>query len=131
MTRKKEGPTRRMLTAVELEVMQALWDLGQGTVKDVIERLPPDRDLAYTSVATMLKILEKKRFASSRKSERAHVYLPLVTREQYQSKSLHHMVDRVFRGAPSTLVMRLIHETPLSKEELESIRHLIEERLGK
>ncbi|MDD9977928.1 MAG: BlaI/MecI/CopY family transcriptional regulator, partial [Boseongicola sp.] len=69
-----------LLTEVELEFMSELWALGEGTVRDVLERLPDDRNLAYTSGATILRILEQKEFVTSRKEGKSHVYIPALTK---------------------------------------------------
>jgi predicted transcriptional regulator len=117
-------PTK-LLTDLELELMQVLWDRGESPVRDVMEALP-ERRLAYTTVATVLKVLEKKRFVSSHKGERTHLYTALVSREAYEKKSVHHLVDKVFRGEPSSFVMQLLRETKLTSEEIESFRKLLE-----
>jgi predicted transcriptional regulator len=129
MTKKKDSPAR-LLTEAELELMGILWKLGGGSVNDVLTQLPPERKLAYTSVSTILRILEQKKVVSSRKEGRGHVYLPLLTKEQYEATSLHHLVDRVFEGAPASLVRRLLETEDLSAADLQSIRALLNERLG-
>ncbi|HTL12640.1 MAG TPA: BlaI/MecI/CopY family transcriptional regulator [Bdellovibrionota bacterium] len=129
MTKKKDSPAR-LLTEAELELMGILWKLGGGSVNDVLTQLPPERKLAYTSVSTILRILEQKKVVSSRKEGRGHVYLPLLNKEQYEATSLHHLVDRVFEGAPASLVRRLLETEDLSAADLQSIRALLNERLG-
>jgi predicted transcriptional regulator len=123
---KKDREPAKLLTDVELELMQVLWDRGEAPVRDVMEALPKDRRLAYTTVATVLKVLEKKKFVSSHKGERTHVYSALVSREAYEKKSVHHLVDKVFRGEPSSFVMQLLSETKLTPDEIESFRQLLE-----
>src|SRR5437867_13042111 len=98
----------RRLTHVELELMTVLWRLGSGTVGDVLEKLPADRRLAYTSVSTVLRILEKKGVLSSRKQGRGHVYIPCITRREYESWSVQDLVARLFDGAPAALVRTLL-----------------------
>ena len=133
MTRKKHPPkgpdNARMLTEVELELMQAVWGLGEPTVKDVVDALPKERDLAYTTVATVMKILEKKGFLTSRRGDRAHTYLPKITKADYETNSLNHMVSNLFEGEPSSLVMRLLDNSDLSQDELKSIRKILNERM--
>jgi predicted transcriptional regulator len=80
MAQKKRTKLEKVFTEVELELMNAIWDLGECTVKDVQEALPKDRELAYTSVATMMKILEQKGALKSEKKDRAHTFEPLVSR---------------------------------------------------
>ena len=129
MVQKKGPKNDRPLTEVELEIMNAVWDLEECTVKDVLETLQKSRPLAYTSVATIMKILETKKFLGSRKKDKAHVYFPTVKRTEYESQSLKHLTERVFQGNPSSMVMRLLEASKISKEELESIRVLLDERL--
>ena len=117
-------PVRR-LTEVELELMTLLWRLGSGTVNDVIGMLPPDRQLAYTSVSTILRILEKKGVVASRKQGRGHVYAPRIGKDEYESWSVRDLVTRVFEGAPAELVRCLLESKALTPRDLESIRRLL------
>ena len=119
----------RLLTDLELHVMNAVWDLNECTVREVQERLAGERDLAYTTVATMMKILEQKKFLKARKKEKAHVYLPAVTREEYEAASLQHIKENVFLGRPEALVARLLDDSELSEDELQRIRQLLDEKL--
>jgi predicted transcriptional regulator len=119
----------KLLTETELELMSILWRLGQGSVNDVLAELPQERDLAYTSVSTILRILEQKKILGSRKEGRGHIYLPLVKKEEYEATSLHHLVNKVFDGEPSTLVKRLIESKDLNAEELKEIKKLLNQRL--
>jgi predicted transcriptional regulator len=123
----KTLPVRR-LTEVELELMTILWRLGSGTVGDVIEELPRERPLAYTSVSTILRILEKKSVVSSRKQGRGHVYVPRLDKEEYESWSVQDLVARLFEGAPAALVRRLIESKALTARDLESIRRLLQSK---
>jgi len=117
-------PPDRLLTEVELELMRILWDLGAGTVRDVMGKLPADRQLAYTSVSTILRILEQKGALDSRKRERAHVYVPAFGRADYQAFALQQVVGKVFEGEPLALARRLV-DAGLSDEEIAELhRHL-------
>lgn len=120
---------QKPLTEVELEVMNCVWDLGDCTVKEVQAALAAKRELAYTSVATMMKILEDKGFLASKKGERVIQYKPLLTREKYGSASLQHLASNVFQGNPSSMVMQLLGNADLSQDELQAIRKLLDERL--
>jgi predicted transcriptional regulator len=113
----------RLLTEAELGIMTILWRLGEGTVADVRAALP--RRLAYTSVSTLLRILEQKGVVGSRKEGRGHVYRPRVPKETYEAVSLRHLVGRVFDGAPVSLVRRLLEQEELSPEELRELRRLV------
>jgi predicted transcriptional regulator len=135
MVRKRSSETKeKLLTDVELELMQVVWSLcdqlgGECTVKDVQLALPKERDLAYTSVATMLKILEQKGFLRSHKQDRAIGYSAEISRDEYEGASLRHMAENVFQGNPGSMVMKLLNETELTKDELQNIRALLNERL--
>jgi len=129
MVKRKRTSEEKRLTEVELELMNVIWDLGECTVKDVQSALPPGRDLAYTSVATVMKILEQKKVLESRKTERAHSYFPLLSRTDYEAVALRHIANHLFQGNPTSMVMRLLDESNLSSEELKSIRTLLDERL--
>src|SRR3954470_10343370 len=118
----------RTLTEVELELMTILWRLGEGTVNDVIAGLPPDRPLAYTSVSTVLRILEKKGVLGSRKQGRGHVYLPLVSKAQYESFSVRDLIARVFDGTPGALVRCLVDSKALSPEDLAALRRVLDRK---
>ena len=85
------GSESTLLTEVELEMMQILWRLGEGGVKDVMAELPTSRKLAYTSVSTILRILEEKGIVRTRKDGRRHSYIPAVLKSDYEAKSLHHI----------------------------------------
>src|SRR4051812_37720195 len=125
---KKKSPDK-LLTQVELELMTLIWKIGGGGVHDVLAALPSGRELAYTSVSTILRILEQKGFLESKKEGRGHRYLPLVTKEAYESTTLQHMVTRVFDGTPTSLVKRLLEVGDLSQEDLKEIQNLLDERL--
>jgi predicted transcriptional regulator len=129
VTRKKNKITK-LLTEVELEVMKAIWNLKECSVRDVHDILFSERALAYTSVATMMKILEQKGFLSSQKTEKTHIYKPLVDRSEYEEASLNHLSENVFEGNPSSMVLRLLDDSKLGKLELENIRKFLNERLN-
>jgi len=121
----------RLLTDVELELMTILWRLGEATVRDVMAEMPSERALAYTSVSTVIRILEQKGFVRSRPAGRTHVYGPRLSKTDYESRNLRHLVTGLFEGKPTTLVRRLVDATPLSRAELSELRELLEERLKK
>lgn len=118
----------RALTEGESELMEALWRLGEGTVREVLEALPPERALAYTSVATFLKILEEKGFVVTEKNERRLVYRPLVAREAYVGGSVRRLVSRWFGGEAGPVLRQLVGES-VSDAELRELRGLIDGKL--
>lgn len=118
-----------LLTEVELEFMTELWDLGEGTVRDVLDKLPQDRNLAYTSGATILRILEQKEFVTSRKSGKSHIYTPTLAKDAYQTRSLKNLSVKLFDDTPVSLVARLVNDDALTEEALGQIRALVDRRL--
>ncbi len=118
------------LTDVELELMTILWRRGEATVRQVMAGLPEGRDLAYTSVSTILRILEQKHALVSRKDGQAHVYQPLLDKCAYEASTLRHLVTTVFDGAATALVARLIDVEAMNHDDLERLRRLLDERLA-
>ncbi|MEO5666810.1 MAG: BlaI/MecI/CopY family transcriptional regulator [Bdellovibrionota bacterium] len=118
--------TEKLLTETELEMMRVLWAKGEGTVNDVLEALPSDRDLAYTSVSTILRILEKKNFLKSRKDGRSHIYKPRVDKSDYEGRTLRHVVQNVFDGERMSLVRQLLGAGDMKPEELAELRKLFD-----
>ncbi len=125
MVQRKRAQEEKVLTEVELEVMNAIWALGRCTVREVHEALSQERELAYTSVATMMKILEQKRILRAQKGEKAHFYEPLLLKSEYEAMSLKHLANHLFEGSPTSMVMRLLDGTDLSKPEIDAIRKLL------
>jgi predicted transcriptional regulator len=121
-------PKGKLLTEVELELMTLLWQLGEGTVHDVLRMLPSARALAYTSVSTVLRILVGKGILVVRKEGRGHVYVPRVSKAEYEATSLRHMVRHVFDGAPDALVRRLLQAEELDEQKLAAIRGVLRKR---
>jgi predicted transcriptional regulator len=119
---KPRAGSKLLLTEVELELMNIIWDLGAGTVNDVLARLPPKRNLAYTSVSTILRILEQKGVLAGDKVGRGHVYRPLVARSAYEIRAVKDVVGRVFGGNPLSLVRALVDGGVLSDEELAKLK---------
>ena len=118
-----------LLTEVELEFMNELWALGEGTVRAVLRALPEDRALAYTSAATILRILEQKGFVTSRKDGKSHIYTPSLAKDAYQIRSLNHLSAKLFDGTPASLVARLVDDDALTEDALGQIRALVDRRL--
>ena len=126
----KKNIPAKPLTPVELEIMTVVWNLGETTVKDVQNALSKDRGLAYTTVATMMKILEGKKILKSKKSDKAHLFTPLLSREEYGQNSLNALTMGAFSQNPTWLVKQLLEKTDLSEDELKEIRKLVNERLS-
>jgi predicted transcriptional regulator len=123
---KEKTHETKLLTDVELELMTPLWKLGEGSVADVIENLPAERSLAYTSVSTILRILEQKKILKTRKEGRGHIYIPLLKKTDYEAKAVRHVVEKVFDGTPAALVKQLLSHSNLDQKDLDQIKELLE-----
>jgi predicted transcriptional regulator len=127
----ERAPEPPILTRAESEIMSVLWSRGTATVHEVVAAL--SRDSAYTSVLTMLRILEKKGYVTREPEPgggRAHVYRPLVAATRARRQHVRDLVDRLFGGRPEELMVGLVEDDALSRTELEQLRGLIESRLG-
>ncbi len=127
---KKSGDDK-MLTETELELMTILWRLNEGSVNDVMELLPQERNLAYTSVSTILRILEQKGVLKTRKEGRGHVYIPQLKKAEYESKAVKHVVERVFDGTPMALVRQLMDSDQLNENDIKELKKLLEKAGGR
>lgn len=116
------------LTAVEQEFMEILWRLGEGTVHDLIAQLPAERELAYTSASTMLRILQQKEMVTVRKEGRRHIYKPKLSKRLFARRTMEKLVRNVFAGNPLELVTNLIAKEQLSKQEIDAIQRLLNEK---
>ena len=117
----------KLLTEAELELMTILWRIKVGSVADVIEGLPQGRTLAYTSVSTILRILEQKGVLRTRKEGRGHIYIPKLSKSEYEAKTVKHVVERVFDGTPVALVRQLLDSGQLKSQDLFELRKLLDE----
>src|SRR5687768_7959546 len=115
------------LTPQELSIMKVVWKLEKATVRDVYEALLAKRTVAYTTVMTMMKILEEKGYLKKTRVERAYVYKPSRPRHQVVGAMVKDFIDRVFDGAASGLLVHLAKDGRLSSDERDQIRRVIEE----
>ena len=119
----------KSLTKAELRVMNVLWQLRRGTVAQVVEALPPP-PAAYTTVLTILRILEQKGAVRREPEGRAHAYIPAVERDAIARSAVADLVQSFFQNSKSALALRLIAESRPSEEELESLKELIAQHEG-
>jgi predicted transcriptional regulator len=118
-------PKTENLTPLELEIMHVLWETGPANVQTVQQKLK--RDLAYTTVQTMLNILERKGKAKRTLKNRAYFYKPAVSRKQVIGKHVTDVVDRLFGGSAESLVMSLVETKHLTPEKLARLQKLVEQ----
>jgi len=108
--------TNQTLTPLELEIMQALWEMGPSTVSEVQPKLK--EQLAYTTVQTMLNVLLRKKKVKREQEGRAFRYRPVVSRERAMGSALNDMVKRMFGGSSEALLMAMVDTQQISAEEL-------------
>jgi BlaI family penicillinase repressor len=115
------------LTPQELAIMKVVWRLEQVTVRDVYQALQDQRPVAYTTVMTMMRILETKGYLRKRRRDRAYVYRPARARQQVVGAMVRDFLDRVFDGASRPLLLHLTENERLSDRERQALRRLIDE----
>jgi len=120
-------PKSRTLTEQELEIMKVVWELQTATVRDVYEPLLRRRKIAYTTVMTMMNILEEKGYLKKRAEDKAHVYRPAQPKAKVIRAMVQEFVKRVFNGSAEPLLVHLVKDRHLSPEELEKIARAIKE----
>jgi predicted transcriptional regulator len=118
-------PPSKTLTDQELEIMKIVWERPTVTVRDVYEALLERRKVAYTTVMTMMKILEQKGYLNRKQVDRAYVYRPAQPKSRVVRAMVRDFVNRVFNGSAEPLLVHLIEDRRLTPEEISEIRRLI------
>ena len=113
------------LTEAELPIMEVLWNKGEATVGDVVEGLSKDKPVAYNTVLTLMRILERKGYVRHTKDGRAFVYQPVVDRGEASRTAVRQLVNRFFNDSPELLVLNLLRDEGIDEKELERLRGLI------
>ncbi len=112
------------LTQGELEIMQIVWQRGDVTVRDVYETLSESKKTAYTTVMTMMKILEQKKYLKKKLADRAHVYKAAQPQSTVVGAMVRDFVNRVFNGAAEPLLVHLVESHDLTPEDLREIAEM-------
>jgi BlaI family penicillinase repressor len=113
------------LTEQELEIMKIVWERDRSTVRDVYEALLERRKVAYTTVMTMMKILEQKQYLKKTLEDRAYIYCPTKPKNQVIRGMVREFVDRVFNGSAQPLLLHLVEDRCLTEKELREIERSI------
>jgi BlaI family transcriptional regulator, penicillinase repressor len=119
---------KTVLTEQELEIMKIVWRRGSATVRDVYEELLSQRKIAYTTVMTMMGILEQKGHLKKSADERAYVYRPAQPQREVVGNMVQDFVKRVFNGSAKPLLVHLIEEQKISPEELDEISRVLKDK---
>jgi predicted transcriptional regulator len=121
---RKRSPT---LTEAELRLMEILWERGEATVGEVVEALPRRLALAYSTVLTTMRILERKGYIRHRKQGRAFIYRPIVDRREACHNAIKYVVSKFFNNSPELLVLNMLEDGHIDAEELERLKKMVEE----
>jgi len=115
------------LTEAELRLMDVLWQRGSATVQEVLDSLPLDQPLAYNSVLTTIRILEKKGYLGHTKDGRAYIYKPIVERQDATRSEVRHLISRFFKDSHEMLVLNILEDESIDADELRRLRGLLKE----
>jgi len=113
------------LTEAELRIMNVLWLKGSGTVQQVLDSITQKPALAYNSVLTTIRVLERKGYLKHLKDGRAYVYTPLVGKEEATRSEIRHLVSRFFKNSHEQLVLNLLEDQGIGPEELGRLRRML------
>ena len=113
------------LTEAELRIMNVLWSKGSGTVQQVLDSITEKPVLAYNSVLTTIRVLERKGYLKHLKDGRAHVYTPLVGRQEATRSEIRHLVNRFFKNSHEQLVLNVLEDQGIEPEELSRLREML------
>jgi predicted transcriptional regulator len=113
------------LNSSEESIMRILWDLGEGVVHDIIEKLPAPKP-PYTTVSSVVRLLEKKGFIDHNAYGKTHVYFPTISKEEYARKSFSNLVKHYFEGSPKNIVSFIVQENALKPDEVDELKQLID-----
>ena len=121
-------PAKPVPTDLELEILKAIWDRGQATVREIYQDLSKRRKIAYTTVLTMMGVLEHKGHLKKTPGERAYIYRPAQPKGQMVDRMVTEFVDRVFDGSAKPLLVHLVEDARIPQRDLAEIEQLLQAR---
>ena len=124
-------PRKVGLTDLELEIMKVIWERNSATVREVYEQLLAYRKIAYTTVLTMMGVLEQKGRLTKEAGERAYIYHPTEPRSEVVGSMVTDFIKRVFNGSAKPLLVHLAESREIRQEHLDEISKLLKTRRGK
>jgi BlaI family transcriptional regulator, penicillinase repressor len=116
------------LTEAELRIMDVLWLKGSGTVQQVLDSITKKPALAYNSVLTIIRVLERKGYLKHLKDGRAHVYTPVVGQKEATRSEIRHLVNRFFKNSHEQLVLNLLEDQGIGAEEIDRLRQMLDHK---
>ena len=119
------------LTEAELRLMEVLWERGPSSVQQVLDALETKPALAYNSVLTTMRILEKKGYVKHLKDGRAHIYSPVIERQEATRSEISHLVHRFFQNSRDLLLLNILEDSSIDEQELKRLREFLQLRKSK
>jgi BlaI family transcriptional regulator, penicillinase repressor len=116
------------LTKAELRLMEVLWQKGSATVQQMLDALSQKPVLAYNSVLTIVRVLENKGYVKHVKDGRAHIYMPMVERQEATRSEIRHLLNRFFKDSHELLVLNILEDQGIEAKELKRLRQLLQAR---
>jgi BlaI family transcriptional regulator, penicillinase repressor len=113
------------LTEAELRIMNVLWAKGSGTVQQVLDSITEKPSLAYNSVLTTIRVLERKGYLKHLKDGRAHVYTPVIGQKEATKSEIRHLVSRFFQDSHELLLLNVLEDRGVEPEELAQLRQML------
>jgi len=124
MTKRKLSP----MSPAETEILRFVWQIGEATVQQVCDQLPPKRNIAYKTVQTLLRRLEDKGYIQHKMKGKAYVFFPAIKREDVVKRTVVDFLDRLFGGDPRPLMQFLAEDGKIDAEDIERLRKLLEKQ---
>lgn len=124
-------PLSQSVTEAEQAILEVLWELGEGSVRDVANGLARQKPVAYTTVLTMLGILHKKELVEFRQQGRAFIYRPTLTKAEVRNRALHNLVAQLFDGSPEALALHLLEHHAVAPGTIDALREKVRRAKGK
>ena len=128
MMKKNERPLKP--SDGELRILRVLWERGPSTVREVFEKIENNANIGYTTVLKLMQIMHEKKFVQRDESTRSHVYNAAISREKTEERFVEDLLDSVFDGSKTRLVLQILGNSDASKEELAEISQLVQQ-IGK
>ncbi len=120
----------RELTKAQEEILMVLWEIKEGAVSDVLDKMKEPKP-AYTTIATVIKVLEKKEFVAHKTFGKTNVFYPVISRQEYAKSIMKHAVKGLFNGSLNQMVSTFVKEKKVSLQELEELKDIIESEISK
>jgi len=117
-------------TEVELQILRILWELGPSPVREIHQRLNAEKGTNYSTTVKTLSVMLEKGLVKRNETAQPHIYRPALSRESAARRMLRDVIDKVYEGSAMSVVLQVLASAPASKEELDEVRRLLDQREG-